>query len=1002
MAVYTIPFSQPFLQTLVDGILERYAHDSLLLSQTVVLLPTQRGCLNLKAAFRQRGASTHSSPSISQILPKIIALADLEQTPHLPGFIPPSFPPEMPRLEKLGLLSQMVMAYGKQKIPMTVNRALQLAEDLLSLLDEIHTSDVDPCRLQELVGQDFAHHWQITLDFLKIITEHWPLILEEKGFMDGSIRRRENLRLIAKQWHPQTPVILAGTTGTRPATADLAFAIHQFPQGHLILPGYLPDENAHHPNQKNQETQEDLFPSHPQYTLQQFVRRLGAPSIYPWVSSKITSSHEFSQDFVSMSLIQKMMMPTFEEIIPLPPETVLPFRFIACQDRSEESLVIAMLIRQLLEEDPMRKTEQGPRPHRTIAVITPDQELTRRLKSQLNRWGIAANTSSGTPLPQSVVGTFLTLLGRVHEKMDVVSWLSLLKHPLFYKHRDRGMHLSFVRRLDLYVRRRHSQDNREFPFVPAWFQDPEQEAPERFSSFLSSDTRDWYLEILQILSPLFNLSGKISLLEWLETLTLVAEQLCAPEKLWTEADGVACSDFIEELREYAHAYPKGSSLQFSSLFPQLLKQQMVHDPKGIGSPVLILGALEARQYQADITILAGLNEGIWPKGIDADPWLNLQMRLDLGLPDPQRRIGLSAHDFCLAFSGSSLSIREEAGNPCVYLTRSVKDQGTVTMPSRWWLRLETLLTASGIDLPYETELLKFASLIDHPRDGSEVLEALCPCPPLDHRPLTYSVTDLELLRRDPYSFYAKRILQLKKLESLDQELEARDFGQYVHQALDLFQKQRCGDDPMTLMRCGHLVFQPIIDDAFVQQFWWPRFEQIVVWLEEQWSKREDHRDFQVFTEQEFHHSFEIDKDGKKKLVLLKTIVDRLEIDEHGHVWILDYKTGILPTQKDIYNGFSPQLPLEAFIVQNGESLMSKQRVISTSLEYWHLKGGQEGGEIRPLRNSEELMELTQDGVKDLLRYFLLDPTPYLSCPWGESMLKNPDYRQLARIPELIR
>lgn len=981
MAVYTIPFSQPFLKTLVEGILERYGHDPLLLSQTIVLLPTQRGCLNLKTAFRQICSDIKLSLK-SQVLPKIIALADLEETPHLPGFIPPPLPPEMPRLQKLGLLSQMVMAYGKHKIPVTVNRALQLAEDLLGLLDEIHTSDVDPMRLQELVGQEFANHWQITLDFLKIITEYWPLILEEKGFMDGSIRRRQNLRMIAQGWRPDTPVILAGTTGTRPATADLATAIHHFPQGHVVLPGYMPDER-----------EEDLPPVHPQYTLQQFVRRLGDPEVQEWKSS--ATSHASPISSSSLSLLQKMMSPTFESISPISASLPLPFRLIDCQDRAEESLVIAMLIRQLLEKDQKTESQQ-----RTIAVITPDQEVTRRLRSHLNRWGIVANSSSGTPLHQSVVGTFLILLGTVHGKISAVSWLSLLKHPLFYKHRDRGMHLSMVRQFDLYVRRAQGRGEKEFPFVPRWVYDPEQIIPENQSSLLSQEMRDWYLEILQMIKPLWQMSekssGKISLTDWLETLIGVAEQICAPEKLWTEADGVACHTFTTELSQYAHAYPSGSVFQFSTLFPQLLKQEMVHDPKGIGSPVLILGALEARQYQADVTILAGLNEGTWPKGIETDSWLNLQMRLDLGLPDPQRRIGLSAHDFCLAFSGS-LKGESSQEEPCVYLTRSLKENGAATTPSRWWLRLETILEASGLDSPYETTLVDFARRLDTPSKIQSIAPPN-PSPEGNRRPLSYSVTDLELLRRDPYSFYAKRILRLKKLDLLDQELQARDFGHYVHQALDLYQKQGQSESIMTLTTCGQYAFRPIIKDPLVQQFWWPRFEKIAAWLEDEWAKRKNHRDFEILTEQEFQYSFSVKNEKDEKVVLLKTIIDRLEIDSEGNVYILDYKTGTLPTLRDISHGFSPQLPLEALILKQ-ETQISQANLVPVSLEYWNLKGGNEGGEIRSLKNVEELIDSTQDGMEKMLTHFLLDLSSYPSCPWGESMIKNNDYRHLSRLQE---
>ena len=58
-------------------------------------------------------------------------------------------------------------------------------------------------------------------------------------------------------------------------------------------------------------------------------------------------------------------------------------------------------------------------------------------------------------------------------------------------------------------------------------------------------------------------------------------------------------------------------------------------------------------------VLGGLNEGSWPPETRSDPWLSRPMRRGLGLDLPERRIGLSAHDFAQAL-----------GAPDVILTRA--------------------------------------------------------------------------------------------------------------------------------------------------------------------------------------------------------------------------------------------------------------------------------------------------------------------------------------------
>ena len=84
-----------------------------------------------------------------------------------------------------------------------------------------------------------------------------------------------------------------------------------------------------------------------------------------------------------------------------------------------------------------------------------------------------------------------------------------------------------------------------------------------------------------------------------------------------------------------------------------------------------------------MVILGSLNEGVWPRPQEASPWLSRPMAAKLGLPPPERRIGLSAHDFAQAL-----------GAPTVYLSRAVKADGVPTVPSRWLQRLNAIIEAA--------------------------------------------------------------------------------------------------------------------------------------------------------------------------------------------------------------------------------------------------------------------------------------------------------------------
>ncbi|WP_010298816.1 PD-(D/E)XK nuclease family protein [Candidatus Odyssella thessalonicensis] len=919
--VFTIPFGQPFLATLADGILARFKQDPLLLAKTLVILPTRRGCLGLKEAFQQRRDA--------QILPRIVALADLEQEPQVPGFIPAPLPPAMPSVQQLGILSQLIL----KKEQISAATALALAKELMALIDEIHTTDIDIENLQTLVGDHFAQHWQITLDFLKIITDYWPAILAEYQMIEGSQRRRDNLRILAQQWQPNYPVILAGTTATRPATSDLAKAILDFPQGMVILPGFTAQS-------------ESLPPTHPLYTLHQFVARLGVTDVKPWLEGEMPYT-------CRGQLLQQAMSPT----LTLPPpftaaereEITNDVSMVECRDTEHESLIIALKIREALAKGVD-----------SIVVITPDTELTRRLQIQLKRWHIAANTSQGTLLSKTVVGSFLCLITQFRSLPTGRHLLVLLKHPLCYRHLDRGDHLTRVRQLDLTLR------GLKQPNLLA-------------SNFLKEEDRPWYEAFLEdIAAP--DAKKKESLSAHLQQLREIAETLCLPDKLWAESDGQMTQEFLTAIAPYADAYPPLTAKEFRDLLPQLMDQFMVHDREGIGSPVRILGALEARQAYAPLMILGGLNETTWPQMTDPDPWLNRQMRLDLGLPDPLRRIGLSAHDFCLGFSA-----------PKVMLTRSMKKDGSATVPSRWWLRLETLLSIHKISIDYGDHLKRWASILDQPASFTPASEPYL-CPPLECRPTQYSTTDIEQLMRDPFGYCARRILKLRKLELPDQDLSPRELGNLIHESLDTYHRMHGHlKDLEKLLECGKAAFSAHFHDPHVQHFWWPRFVSIAEWLIQQWHYRQPDM---IYTEVEGILELNYCPEAT---VRIKSIADRIDIINDQAI-ILDYKTGSLLAEGDIVLGLSPQLAIEAILLQQGGFAQIGTKKVA-GLEYWYLKGGASDSQIKINKNHDTLIENAQQGLQQLFTHFLVSRAPYLCAPWGKSKLRNPDYLQLARYEE---
>ena len=179
---------------------------------------------------------------------------------------------------------------------------------------------------------------------------------------------------------------------------------------------------------------------------------------------------------------------------------------------------------------------------------------------------------------------------------------------------------------------------------------------------------------------------------------------------------------------------------------------------------------------ADRLILGGFNEGNWPPRPEVDPWTNAAMRRTAGLQPHNWRTGLSAHDVWMASCA-----------PEVIITHALRDSDAVTTPSRWRQRFDAVAEALSITAAVDrgqrwrdqlTALLPAPPMAPLPRP--------CPTPPVDARPRSFSATEIDDWIADPYSIYAKRVLELRPKDDLDRPIDAALRGNLVHDSLAAF------------------------------------------------------------------------------------------------------------------------------------------------------------------------------------------------------------------------
>ena len=968
-AVFTVAPGVPFVDALAAGILDRVGADPLALSAVTVLLPTRRACRALREAFLRRSGGG------ALLLPRMRPLGDVDEDDLIldaaddgslneDGF---DLPPTISGLRRQLLLTRLVLADKARAA--SPDQAVRLAEELARLIDQVHTERLDFADLDKLAPAEYAEHWQLTLRFLDIVTAKWPKILKAEGAVDPAHRRNLLLGRLADAWQkkpPTAPVIAAGSTGTIPATADLLAVVAALPAGQVVLPGL--DRNA--PDR----VWSTLGANHPQFGMARLLDRLAIDraDVKDWPAPEPSPARRGRAHLLNVALRPAGTGGREEK---LHPQALDDVARIDCPGPREEALVVALAIRQALQE-----------PEATVALVTPDRDLARRVAAELGRWDIAVDDSAGMPLAKTPPGAFLDLaLRMVEDDFAPVALLACLKHPLASGGMATAPFRALIRKLETTALR----GPRPAPGI---------DGLSRVLPDDAADLRALVARIAAMAKPLIDAmhGPAVPLKSLLGRHVAFAEALAADDtgkgarRLWAGEAGEAAAAFVGELDQATDALGDIAPGAYPGLFEALLERPQVRPRYGRHPRVHVWGLLEARLQHTDVAILSGLNEGTWPPEAHVSPWMSRPMMAAFGLPPPERRIGLTAHDFVQACNA-----------PRVLLTRSVRVEGTPTVASRWLLRLENLIDGTDLQgaLHEGAPLLDWALAIDEPAKV-EPCTPPRPTPPVGARPRELSVTEIETLMRDPYGIYAKKILGLKALDPVDADPGAADYGSLVHRALDAFIAAHPPPGPLPtdamdrLLALGRESFDELLDRPGVWAFWWPRFERVAAWfVKTEGARRRDLKSSACEV------SGRIDIAAPGGPFSLKAKADRIDRLNDGTLTVIDYKTGQPPSKTEVKAGFAPQLPLEGWMAEEGRFADVPEARIS-SLEFWRLSGGTPAGEVKGAGDDPRtLIDEAKKGFADLIARFDDPNTAYEAQPHPEHAPKYSDYEHLARVKE---
>ena len=665
--VFTIPASAPFLPTLIEALLSGKlgfapAADPLALASATLYLPTRRACRLARAAFldRLRGDAA--------ILPRIVALGDIDEdeiafAEAATGGIAAealALPPALGGLERRLLLTQLIVNWvnspelhgqsGTPLVAQTPAAACALADDLARLIDDMTTRGVPWKRLDDLVPDRFDDYWKLTLRFLQIAGENWPKILDDLGQIEPARRRDALIKAEAARLSSKTdgPVIAAGSTGSIPSTAELIATIAHLPHGAVVLPGLDTDLDdvswrliSGDPKKKI-----PAVPGHPQFAMQALLTRIGISRSAVGVLAKADGREVLLSEAMRPAMQTDAWWERARDLVfaAQADAAVSTVTVIEAANAEEEALSIAIALREAVQDG------------RTAALVTPDRALARRVAAALMRWNIPVEDTGGDPLAETPAGIFARLAAEAAVSgVEPVTLLALLKHPLLRL--GAGDHRHATNILERAVLRgpRPSRGTagliRALKTLRAVRDSLHPSDPRKdLSDGQIREAESLVEKLAAALEPLEKPGAPSPPLSELaarhrKVLAILSEHN-GEQAAFIGPSGTKLADVLDELA----ASPSAARLAVSSsdyveLFTAVLAGNVVRPPLRAGLRVRILGLLEARLTDSDRVVLGGLVEGTWPPESRTDAWLSRPMRLDLGLDLPERRIGLTAHDF---------------------------------------------------------------------------------------------------------------------------------------------------------------------------------------------------------------------------------------------------------------------------------------------------------------------------------------------------------------------
>ena len=587
---------------------------------------------------------------------------------------------------------------------------------------------------------------------------------------------------------------------------------------------------------------------------------------------------------------------------------------------SDEAFAVALAVRQALQNQ------------QSVLVLSNDSILTEKIIFELNRWDIKVNLPDSENIILSQYRIIFSMLVDVlDKKFSTISAISWLK--MFPNIRE------IIMEFELFLRKRQLISSTFFEAFDTWLK-----------SIGSEDLK--YKEVCNIVYDIktiyFDKFQQVTTTTFNEWIRICAEFLRFVDKN-IEAE------FLKVLKSLENKFINLHLLTFEE-FGIFLKKHIINKyslTSYIFQSNIILGTItEAQLLTAERIIITGANSEYWEITDENDAWMTKYL-----LSAFRKNYFKERNEFIQCILESLLCKTE------VLITCSLTIMGEQRQSVKF---LEKLV--GNIEIS-KCEWLESLLMILKKSQNFHKIIFEAPNPPLEYRPPKISATGVNLLKNNPYGFYAKNILKLSELSRINELKNIK--GNYIHKVLEKFVKNSNDKNDLTeLTKTSEKILQEMRLSVSDFGLWFFRIPKVLSFVIQNLNNN-----FKYYSEIKGKIDLQL---TEHYMLTIESRADRIDINSNEMASIIDYKTGIVPSIRQVKNFEAPQLAVEAIIYsKNGFSIKNLKL---ESICFWKLNEKESGGRIvyvtKTQEETEQLIQFAYAELEKLMKEYNVDCRSY--------------------------